>query len=102
MNTKSDTHGHFPFSRIPSARRTRLLRYQNLTYGGFSPPTLKLYWRLMRRGIRQERYEGADIFQSGGDFLLDRDGNVRYAHRSIDPTDRPTVTELLQQIDQLR
>jgi len=56
----------------------------------------------MRRGIRQERYEGADIFQSGGDFLLDRDGNVRYAHRSKDPTDRPTVTELLQQIDQLR
>jgi peroxiredoxin len=68
----------------------------------FSPPTLKLYWQLMRRGMKQEHYDGGDIFQAGGDFLLDRDGNILYAHRSKDPADRPTVTELLQRIDQLR
>jgi len=56
----------------------------------------------MRRGMKQEHYDGADIFQAGGDFLLDRDGNILYAHRSKDPADRPTVTELLQRIDQLR
>ena len=67
----------------------------------FSPSTLKLYRQLMHRGVKQERHGGADVFQSGGDFLLDREGNILYAHRSKDPADRPTVTTLLQKIDQL-
>jgi len=68
----------------------------------FSPSTLKFYRQLIRRGIKRERYDGADIFQSGGDFLLDRDGKILFSHRSKDPADRPTVAELLQQIDRLR
>ena len=68
----------------------------------FSPSTLKFYRQLIRRGMKRERYDGADIFQSGGDFLLDEDGNILYSHRSKDPADRPTVAELLQQIDRLR
>jgi hypothetical protein len=56
----------------------------------------------MRRGMKQERYGGADIYQSGGDFLLDRDGNVLFAYRGKDPADRPPVSALLQEIDQLR
>jgi len=67
----------------------------------FSPSTLKVYWRLLRQGMKQEHYDGADIFQSGGDFLLDREGKVLYAHRSKDPADRPTIGTLLQRIDQL-
>ena len=56
----------------------------------------------MRQGMKQEHYGGADIFQSGGDFLFDRNGNVLYAHRSKDPADRPTITALLKQIDRLQ
>ena len=37
----------------------------------FSPPVLKLYFKLWRRGLKQEAYGGEDIYQSGGDFLLD-------------------------------
>jgi peroxiredoxin len=93
----------FPVLADPerNAYRTFALPKLNL-WRVFSLSTLKLYWQVMRRGMRQERYGGADIFQSGGDFLLDRDGNLLYTHRSKDPADRPTVTMLLQKIDQLR
>jgi len=65
----------------------------------FSPATLKLYWRLLRQGKKREDYGKDDIYQSGGDFLLDRDGNVLFTHRSRDPADRPAVTKLLDIID---
>ena len=65
----------------------------------FSKATLKLYWRLLREGKKREDYGRDDIYQSGGDFLLDRDGNLLYAYRSRDPADRPTVAKLLEIID---
>jgi hypothetical protein len=49
--------------------------------------------------MKQERYGGADIYQSGGDFLLDRDGNVLFAYRGKDPADRPPMAVLLREID---
>ena len=65
----------------------------------FSPATLKLYWRLLREGKQREDYGKDDIYQSGGDFLIDRDGNVLFSHRSQDPADRPTAKKLLEIID---
>ncbi len=67
----------------------------------FSPAALKLYWKLLRSGMKQERYEGDDIYQSGGDFLIDRKGNILFAHRSQDPADRPAVARLLMAIDHI-
>jgi peroxiredoxin len=66
----------------------------------FSPATLKLYWRLLREVKKREDYGKDDIYQSGGDFLIDRDGNVHFAHRSRDPADRPAAEKLLEIIDQ--
>jgi peroxiredoxin len=65
----------------------------------FSPATLKLYWRLLREGKKREDYGKDDIYQGGGDFLIDRDGNLLFAHRSRDPADRPTAAKLLEIID---
>jgi peroxiredoxin len=65
----------------------------------FSPATLKLYWRLLREGKKREDYGRDDIYQSGGDFLIDHEGNVLFAHRSRDPADRPTTKTLLEIID---
>lgn len=58
--------------------------------------------RLLRKGIKREPYGGEDVYQSGGDFLLDRNGNLLYAHRSQDPADRPTVATLLSEIDRVK
>jgi peroxiredoxin len=67
----------------------------------FSPATLKLYVELLREGMKREDYDGQDIYQSGGDFLLDREGNILFAHRSRDPADRPSAKKLLQEIDRI-
>jgi hypothetical protein len=63
---------------------------------------LKLYLKLCRRGLKQEPYGGEDIYQSGGDFLLNSAGNVLYAYRSQSPADRPAPKKLLQEIDRVQ
>lgn len=65
----------------------------------FSLATLRLYFRLLREGKRAQNYGRDDYYQGGGDFLIDRDGNILLAHRSKDPADRSTTAELLQEID---
>jgi peroxiredoxin len=65
----------------------------------FSPSTLRLYFRLLREGKKLQSYGKDDYYQAGGDFLIDRDGNILFARRSQDPADRPPVEKLLQAID---
>lgn len=65
----------------------------------FSPATLKLYWRLLRGGSKREDYGKDDIYQGGGDFLIDGDGTILFAHRSREPADRPAALKLLEIID---
>jgi hypothetical protein len=65
----------------------------------FSPATLKLYLKLFRKGLHLQDYGKEDIYQSGGDFMLDRAGNVLFAHRSEDPADRSSVANLLKAFD---
>jgi peroxiredoxin len=67
----------------------------------FSLITLKLYLKLFRQGMKREDYGKEDIYQAGGDFLLDREGNILFAHRSQDPADRPAAVQLIQAIDRL-
>ena len=68
----------------------------------FSPATLKLYWTLRRKGMKQDAYAGDDIYQAGGDFLLDREGTILFAHRSQDPADRPAAWKLLAEVDRIK
>lgn len=68
----------------------------------FSPATLKLYVKLFRDGMKRDDYGKDDIYQSGGDFVVDREGHILFAHRSRDPADRPPVTKLLGEIDRLK
>jgi peroxiredoxin len=67
----------------------------------FSPATIKVYWSLVRKGMKRDAWAGDDVHQAGGDFLLDREGNIRFAHRSQDPADRPPAARLLQAIDSI-
>jgi hypothetical protein len=54
------------------------------------------YLKLIAGGERVRRVpEGEDPLQTGGDFLVSRDGRVLWAYRSEDPTDRPSIDELL-------
>ena len=94
----------WPFTILADPQRVAYRKF-NLNrlswFHVFSPATLKLYWKLLREGMKREDYGKDDIYQSGGDFLLDRDGNILFAHRSQNPSDRPSASRLLQVIDEL-
>jgi hypothetical protein len=65
----------------------------------FSLTTIRLYLKLLREGMARDDYGKHDIYQGGGDFVLDRSGTILFAHRSQDPADRPPIAALLQAID---
>jgi peroxiredoxin len=96
---------HWPFVILADPDR---VAYQAFTlkrlslWRVFSLSTLRLYFTLLRQGKRIRSYGKEDYYQSGGDFLIDGGGNILFAHRSHDPSDRPPLTSLLQQVDRLR
>jgi peroxiredoxin len=57
------------------------------------------FLKLMLKGWALEKPEpGEDLLQLGGDFVLDGDGRLVFAHRSQEPTDRPTIKALLEAV----
>ena len=58
-----------------------------------------LYVRLLREGKKSQNYGKDDYYQAGGDFLVNREGHVLFAHRSRDPADRPALEKLFKMID---
>ena len=97
-------HHQWPFIMLadPERKAYEAFALKRLSwFQVFSPAALRLYWKLLRSGMKQERYEGDDIYQSGGDFLIDSGGNILFAHRGQDPADRPGVARLLMAIDHI-
>ena len=97
-------HHHWPFLLLadPSRRAYQAFALKRLSwFRVFSPAAIKLYFKLLRAGMRREDHGKDDIYQGGGDFLVDRAGNVLFARRSQDPTDRPSAERLLREIDRL-
>lgn len=64
-----------------------------------SPRVIGRYLSRMWAGwkVRKPR-RGEDLLQLGGDFILDASRRLVFAYRSVDPTDRPTVLQLLDAI----
>ena len=95
-------HHHWPFVMLADPKR---IAYQAFAlkrlswFRVFSPSTLWLYLRLLREGKKFQSYGKDDYYQAGGDFLIDREGNILFAHRSQDPADRPSIEKLLEAID---
>ena len=53
------------------------------------------YARAMANG-RELYGKRGDPNQLGGNFIVDKEGIIRYAHPSRDPTDRPEVSRLMR------
>ena len=63
-----------------------------------SPRTIRTYLGLAARGYRPRRPE-QDVYQLGGDVLIDARGLVAWIHRSRHPADRPPIDELLRRVN---
>jgi peroxiredoxin len=63
----------------------------------------KVWWRYVQLLIGGRRWRGiqGDTAQLGGDLIVDRNGIVRLVYRSHDPTDRPSVSQLLETLKRI-
>jgi len=68
----------------------------------FSLATIRLYFDLLRKGRKPRSYGKDDYYQGGGDFILNREGEVLFSHPSDDPSDRPSVARLLEEVERIR
>ena len=59
--------------------------------------TWRVYFKELLKGNKPKKSEG-DIYQRGGDVLIDPDGIVRLHHIGVGPADRPSVEQLLQMV----
>jgi peroxiredoxin len=91
---------HVPIVSDPELAGYRtfgLKRTGRLTF--FRPGVLWGYFRGMFKGYGLKTpYEGEDLLQLGGDFVLDRRSRIIFAYPSVDPTDRPSIAAIHEAI----
>jgi hypothetical protein len=63
----------------------------------WGPRTWWAYLKAILHGDRPRKSEG-DIYQRGGDMLVDPEGIVRFHHVGKGPSDRPSVDEILARV----
>jgi peroxiredoxin len=76
------------------------LGLRRTTWGKLLRPFI--IWKYLKMIVRGGKLrpvpKGEDALQLGGDFLIAKDGRILWAHRGVDPTDRPTLDELLRAV----
>lgn len=94
----------FPVVSDPEVRTYQAFGLGRTTFGEIlRPRVLGRFLKLIFRGwLPWNPEEGQDPFQLGGDFLLDSQGRLVYAHPSAEPTDRPGKEELLAVLGRLQ
>jgi peroxiredoxin len=96
----SETKAQFPLYLDPSRQAYQAYGLTRSRWRSWSPKNLWYYAKALQQGRSFHTTDG-DIAQLGGDFIVDTQGIVRLAHRSQDPTDRPSITTLLSALRQL-
>ena len=64
----------------------------------------RVVWMYIKRWFQHGEFydsHGDDTSQLGGDFIVDRNGLLQMVYPSHDPSDRPSVGELLKVVKQL-
>jgi hypothetical protein len=91
-----------PFAAVsdPERQAYRAMSLERTTWKAMlRPGTIWRFVKLTCRGwLPKKPAKGDDVFQLGGDFVLDERRNVIYAYRSAEPTDRPKAGDLLNAI----
>jgi len=60
-----------------------------------------MYIKLLSSGRKWRGIQG-DSAQLGGDFVIDSQGIIKLAYKSHDPTDRPSVSSLMELFRQIK
>lgn len=95
-----ETRSPFPF--LVDSERTAYQAYglASSRLRSWSPANVWYYTTAMLQG-RATLGKRGDPHQLGGDFIIDRQGIIRLAHPSRDPTDRPALDEIVRALQAL-
>jgi alkyl-hydroperoxide reductase/thiol specific antioxidant family protein len=88
----------FPVLSDPDRQAYHSFALERATWGRMiRPGALCRFLKLLLRGWWPwSPGKNDDLLQMGGDFILDADRRLLFAHRSAEPTDRPRAEKLLQ------
>ena len=94
----------FPIVSDPSRAGYQEFGLERMTWTRVLRPR---YWgrylRLLSRGwVQRWPRLGEDVMQLGGDFVLDANRRIVLAHRSQEPTDRPSALQLVDGVRRAR
>ena len=95
-----ETQSPFPLLLDPERNAYRAYGLEHSYLRSWNVRAISYYVRALLHGAKWRGIRG-DSGQLGGDFVIDRQGIVRFAYTSHDPTDRPTVDQLLTALRQL-
>lgn len=90
----------FEFFLDPGRKAYQAYGLEHSLIRSWGPNVWFAYARLLLSGRRWRGIQG-DSAQLGGDFIVDRNGIIRLAYRSHDPTDRPSINKLVSLLQQL-
>lgn len=90
-----------PFPLLSDLDRSTYHRYGLPRASPWAVSHPRVLWRSLGLLLRERRLlcPHEDTRQLGGDFVLDRQGHVRLAHRGADPLDWPPVATLLRAVE---
>ncbi len=92
------TGAQFPIWLDPHTQTYDAYGMTRSRWASWGPKNLWYYARAWARGDEIHEGTGEDTNQLGGDFVVDNKGIIRFAYPSKDPTDRPSVSALLDAI----
>jgi hypothetical protein len=95
----AETHLAWPL--LIDADRTTYCRYGMLAasfWDVWGPRTWWVYFKALLHGQTPKKSAG-DVYQRGGDVLIDPHGIVRLHHIGSGPADRPPITTILAAVD---
>jgi AhpC/TSA antioxidant enzyme len=94
---RDETQVDLPLLFDPERQVYRAYELDSSFWRAWQPKVWRRYAQMLRAGWKWRGIQG-DSGQLGGDFIVDARGILRFAHRSQDPTDRPSIPALLNQL----
>lgn len=89
-----ETASPFPFLHDPERAAYQAYGLESSLLRSWSLSTLWYYLKAVGQG-RQTFGQRGDTHQLGGDFIIDQHGLIQLAHPSREPTDRPSLADIL-------
>lgn len=95
-----ETKSPFPIWLDPEKKSYELYGMDSSALRAWGVRNLWYYVQAIAKGEQLKEHRG-DTSQMGGNFIVDKDGIVRFAYPSKNPTDRPAIETLLTALQRI-